>query len=149
MAQIFRVPFQRVEQVAQHPVVGLDLLALPPAGNQSGTFVQSGINQMRHAGQTCGQLLAGSGVGQVQRQEARAMGIVGLPPRQGDDVAIGIGAEMPHRGITYQPAGAGDQDLFAWHGSGLMRCGRVAGLYVCIERVLPRRARRIRLLRSE
>jgi hypothetical protein len=31
---------------------------------------------------------------------------------------IGIGAERPHRCITHQPAGAGDQDLLARHGSG-------------------------------
>lgn len=118
------MPFQRVKQVAQHPVVGLDLLAFLPAGNQSGAFVQGGVYQMRHAGQARGKLLAGDGFGQVQGQEARAMRIVGRPPRQGDDVAIWIRAEMPHRCIAHQPAGAGDQDLLARHGSGLVRCGR-------------------------
>jgi hypothetical protein len=49
---------RRVEQVAQHPVVGLDWLAFPPAGNQSGALVQGGLYQMRHAGLAGGKLPA-------------------------------------------------------------------------------------------
>jgi hypothetical protein len=74
--------FQRVEQVAQHPVVGLDLFAFLPAGNQSGAFVQGGVYQMHNAGQARGKLLAGGGVGQVQWQEAHA------PSRDSDDLEI-------------------------------------------------------------
>src|SRR5205085_1251084 len=88
VAQILRVPFERVEQVAEHALVGLDLLAFPPAGNQSGTFVQSGVYQMRNVGQARGKLLGRGSVGQVHWSEARTMNNVGRPPRQGDDVAI-------------------------------------------------------------
>ena len=74
------MPFQRIQQVAQHPVVSLDLLAFPPAGNQSGAFVQGGVYKMSNAGQARGKLLAGGGGGQVQWQEARTMSIVRRPP---------------------------------------------------------------------
>ena len=67
MAQILRVPLQRIEHVAEHPVVGLDLLALAPAGNQSWAFVQSGVDQMRDVRQARAQALAGGSVGQVER----------------------------------------------------------------------------------
>ena len=40
------------------------------------------------------------------------MGVVGRSPRQRDDVAIGLPAEMPDRRIADQAAGAGDQDFF-------------------------------------
>jgi len=56
------VPLRRVEQVAEHPRVGFDLLAFPPPRNQFGAFVQSGVYQMRNAGQARGKLLAGGGV---------------------------------------------------------------------------------------
>ena len=121
MAQILRVPLQGIEQVAKHPVVGLDLLAFPPAGHQSGAFIQGGVDQMRDAGQVSGKLLAGDSVSQVQGEETRAMRVVGRAPRQSDDVAIGIGAEMPDRRVAHEPAGARDQDLLARHGSGLVR----------------------------
>ena len=110
------MPLQRIEQVAKHPVVGLDLLAFAPAGDQPRAFVQGGVDQVRDAGQARGKLLAGGSVGQVQGEKARAMGLVGCAPRHGDDVAIGISAEMPHRRIAHEPAGAGDQDLLLRHG---------------------------------
>ena len=58
------------------------------------------------------------------------MRIVGRPPRDGYDIAIRIRAEMPHRRIAHEPAGAGDQDLFAQqdllarHGSDLVAVTR-------------------------
>ena len=77
VAQILRVPFERVQQVAEHALIGFDLLAFPPAGNQSGPFVQSGIYQVRNVGQACGKLLGSGSVGQVQWSEARTMSNVG------------------------------------------------------------------------
>src|SRR5437868_7460831 len=123
MAQILRVSFERVQQVAEHALVGLDLLAFPPAGNQSATFVQSGIYQVRNVGQARGKLLGSGSVGQVQWSEARTMSNVGRPPRQSDNVAIGIGAERPDRRIADQPTSARNQDLLACHDSGLLRWG--------------------------
>jgi hypothetical protein len=45
-----RVPFHRIEQITKHKVICLDLFLFPPAGNQPGAFVKSGVDQMRKPG---------------------------------------------------------------------------------------------------
>src|SRR5205085_10909352 len=87
------------------------------------TCVKGDISQVRIVGQVRGKLSETGKVVQDQRLKARTTSNPGNSPRQGDNVAIGIGAERPDRRIADQPAAARNQDLLACHDAGLLRWG--------------------------
>ena len=85
MAQPGGGPQQRPQQVAQHPVVGLDLPVVAPPLDQPGQFEQRRIDQMRHVTQRLGRFLARGRVGQIQsqmpaRETGRRAGVTRRPP---------------------------------------------------------------------
>jgi hypothetical protein len=45
--ELFGGPFQGIEEVAQHPIVGIDLLRLLPSGDKPGTLVQGRKDDVR------------------------------------------------------------------------------------------------------
>ena len=78
VAQRRRGALDRAEKVAQHQVVGADLLVFLPARDQARPLVERGIDQVGDAGELGAEPAAGCSVGEVERMPSRAESLVRL-----------------------------------------------------------------------
>src|SRR5262245_28818828 len=74
---------------------------------------------MRHLTQRTEDFSAGLSVAEVGRDKARAKGLIGPPPRNGDHVTARIASKMLHGGIADQARGAGNQNNLTLHANSL------------------------------
>ncbi len=105
---------QRPHQVAQHAVVGADLLIVAPALDQSGQFEQSRVDQVSDIAQRVRRLPTGSGVCQVKRKmpsDYASRAAAG----NGDDIDIGRLSEMLQRRVANEARRASHQHRLATH----------------------------------
>ena len=93
-------PKQRPQQVAQHPVVGGDLLVVAPAFDQAGQLKQCRVNNMRHVPHRGGGSLAGGGIGQVQREMASGKSRWAAAGQR-DHIRIRRGADLLQHGVSH------------------------------------------------
>ncbi len=106
--QVRRDRLERAHQIAQHVVVDAHLLVVTPAVHQIGLFIESSVGQMRGAPQFARLRSALRGVGEIERDETRAIKIARLTPRQRHNLNAMRAAEMSKRRIAHQPRRARD-----------------------------------------
>ena len=107
--------FERRHQIAQHQIVGSDLVRIAPAVDQVRRFIERGIDEMGCILQrSCG-LRALRRIGQVDRYVAGAMEIARLAARQRYNVAAAGPAEVPQCGISHQPGRARNHNFLVGH----------------------------------
>ena len=104
---------QRIQQVAQHAVIGDNLLIVAPAFDQTRQFEQGGVDQMRHIAQCLGGGATSAGIGQVKREMPDRQ--AGRPARHSDDVRTRHAGKMLQCGVAYQAARAGHQHRLQRH----------------------------------
>ena len=115
MAERRRNRLERRHQIAQHQVVGSDLVWIAPAVDQVRRFIERGIDEMGCILQrSCG-LRALRRIGQVDRHVAGAVELARLAPRQRDNFAAAGSAEVPQCGISDQPCRARDHHFLVCH----------------------------------
>ena len=132
MPQRWRHRLENRHQVAQHGVIGADLVWIAPAIDQVRRLIERGVDEVGRALQLRRRVLALGGIGQIDRDVTGAVELARLAPRQRDHLASAGSAEMPQGGASHQTGGAGDHNLLACH-SHVLRCDCPA---------LPSRSRR-------
>src|SRR5262249_3140959 len=93
-------------------------LPIAPAIDQIGLFMERGIDQMRRAFYLLGDRRALRGIGEIDRNEARAIKLARLAPRQRDHFCVADRAESTKRRAADEACRAGDDHLFC-HGQNL------------------------------
>ena len=121
MPQRRRRRLENRHQVAQHRVIGADLVRIAPAIDQVRRLIERGVDEMGRAPQLGRRALALGGIGQVDRDVTGAVELARLSPRQRDHLASAGAAEMPQGSASHQTRGARDNDLLACH-SHVLRC---------------------------
>ena len=107
--------FERRHQVAQHRVVGVDLVWIAPAVDQVRRFIERGIDEMGCTLQrSCGQR-ALRRIGQVDRHVAGAIEFARLAARQRYHFAAAGAAEVPQCGISHQTRRARNHNFLVGH----------------------------------
>ena len=102
---------ERGHQVAQHQIVGADLVRIAPAVDQVRRFIERGIDEVGGALQFGGDAHALRRVGQVDRNVAGAVGARAACAATAPQPRIRQRAEVPQGGISHQPGRARDHDL--------------------------------------
>ena len=120
MPELRRGRLERRHQVAQHRVIGVDLVLIAPAIDQIRRLIERGVDEMGCALQFGRCTRALGGIGQVDRDVTGAVELARLAPRQRDHLASAGAAEMPQGGVSHQPRGARDDYLFGH--SHVLRC---------------------------
>ena len=82
VAQLRRGGLQRTEQIAQHQVVGPDLLVFPPARDQPRPLVKGGVDEVSDAGEVGREGGTSGGIGEIEGQPARAKRLIRPAPGQ-------------------------------------------------------------------
>ena len=113
--ELRRDRLERGHQIAQHQVVGADLVRIAPAVDQVRRFIERGIDEMGCALHFGGGAQALRRIGQVDRNVAGAVEFARLAPRQRHNVAAARRAEVPQCGISDQPRRARDHDFLVCH----------------------------------
>src|SRR5260370_329151 len=80
---------------------------------------------MGDAGELGCELRTGRGVGEIERQPARAQGLVGLAARDGEHLAVFLQGKVLHAGVANEPGGAGNQDFLGCHRATIAQSKRV------------------------
>ena len=115
MAELRRDRLERRHQIAQHQIVGADLVRIAPAVDQVRRFIERGIDEMGCVLQrSCG-LRALRRIGQIDRYVAGAMELARLAARQRYNFAAAGPAEVPQCGISHQPGRARDHYFLVGH----------------------------------
>ena len=115
MPELRRGRFERGHQIAQHQIVGADLVLIAPAVDQIRCLIERGINQVGGALQFGGGAQALRRIGQVDRNVPGAVKLARLATRQRQNVASPDAAEVPQCGISHQSGRARDHHFLVCH----------------------------------
>jgi hypothetical protein len=115
MPKLRRHRFERRHQIAQHQIVGADLVLIAPAVDEVGGFVKRRINQMGRALHFGGGALALRGVGQVDGDMAGAIKRARLAPCKSYNFASTGCAEVTQGRMSDQPRRACDDHFLVCH----------------------------------
>ena len=112
MLQAVACDCQRGEQIAQHGQIGLHLVRLAPAPDQSWLLEKGGIDDVCDLTDRGDGLGTGLRVGEIDTQVPCAMGLcaIGLPPRNADYLPIGRLREVLERRAPDDAGGARNQN---------------------------------------
>ena len=112
MLQAVACSRQRGEQIAQHGQIGLHLVRLAPALDQSWFLEKGGIDDVSDLTDRGDGIGTGLRVGEIDTQVPCAMGLraIGLPPRHADHPPIGQLREVLERRAPDDAGGASNQN---------------------------------------
>ena len=100
MAQLRRDRLERRHQIAQHQIIGADLVWIAPAIDETRRFIEGRIDEVSCSLQLRRRLRALRRIGQVDRHMMGAVERARLAPRQGYDIGAASLAEVPQCGIS-------------------------------------------------